>query len=1069
MSPSAMMLWLCGALALSTVSGRQELNFNYGWRFAYLDPSAAGPGTCSFPESLDNMDCTGLERNPNRFNFTDCEQACCYNPDCLWWQQAVGPKPQFDDRTCLHGSASADVTCKPSDKPNGMVGGRRRSSPSPAFLTNRSRGAASYDDSDWERVVLPHDFVARNGTITADADSHRGYFTRGVGWYRKRFSLPDEWKNDAIFVRFEGAFHVAEVYWNGQFLQSHSAGYLGFTVRLDNATTAGSPPRFASDGDKDNVLAVRVDGSFGSGHWYEGGGLWRGVQIVSVSKALHITEDGVFVQSQVKKGDNIPVEVEVEGFGLSSSASVYAKFTLYDKKSGGKVGSCDNSTVSVSPDSPIAIARCEIAPEKDIELWSTASPRLYVVSAQVGSSPDSITDAVNVTSGFRSAEFDSEKGFSLNGQSISFRGFSHHHSFAGLGAAAEGVERLQLFKAQASRALGSNVWRMSHNPYGPALYSILDRLGTAVWDENRDYGAEYVFEMHDMVKRDRNHPSVVIWSTCNEYECLQLVPETTAKRFYAAAKAMDPTRPVTANNNGQVGEVGQAGQIDVQGFSHKKLDSFTKFHQSFPKIPLVLSECCSCDSQRAATPNNTFDSDLSADRDVSTCEPQQNAPGLASYVTGSLGVWTLFDYFGEPNGVGGWPKVSCSFGQFDIAGFPKPHAYWYAATWLAAHRGDAAGVPSVSTPAAQFVRILSLPDDLVVESAEPSTAIRFQDNCSFPTNLTGRQCKGLKQVKDAKSSDECEQACCSDDKACSVWQYDLGPSQRGCWVGRADPAACEPNPEHPEDRWVSFGGRTVPSSCTVSVLATTPQVQLTVGGQSFGVQNVSTGDDGKSTATAYFSVPCDLSGKLPAGTEVKATGLSSNGDAVASDSVSSPGSPAALELSVDSPSPTTGTGTKLVLDGRDTALVRAALVDASGALVSTQSVTVTFSVSSGPARVVGTGNGDSTLHGQPSRPDVPTFAGLARGLIQVTADCASEGRDAIRSMDSDGGAIVQVLPDGQPAPAEKITITARAEPGGFTASVDIDVSCDMKDAAMAVAEQSGSEPLEYSYLVDFRG
>lgn len=167
----------------SAAGERIELNFNYGWRFAYNGSvAAAGPGTCDFEESLVNYDCTGLERNPNRFNATDCRMACCYNPDCLWWQQSIGPKPKFDDRTCLHGTAEAAVSCKPTNKPggNGLVGGHRRIKPSPPYLTDRAEGAVSFPDSDWEVVDLPHDFVARNGTITPDADSHRGYFTYEV-------------------------------------------------------------------------------------------------------------------------------------------------------------------------------------------------------------------------------------------------------------------------------------------------------------------------------------------------------------------------------------------------------------------------------------------------------------------------------------------------------------------------------------------------------------------------------------------------------------------------------------------------------------------------------------------------------------------------------------------------------------------------------------------------------------------------------------------------------------------------------------------------------------------------
>ena len=199
----------------------------------------------------------------------------------------------------------------------------------------------------------------------------------------------------------------------------------------------------------------------------------------------------------------------------------------------------------------------------------------------------------------------------------------------------------------------------------------LDSLGLLVWDENRDYGAKYkkgayVRAMERMVKSHRNFPSIAIWSFCNEYECQQNDPEYSASKYREAAKCLDG-RPVTAND----ATYGAPLALDVQGFSHSKNNTFAAFHKQYPEQPLVLSECCSCMSQRS-------------DRYLPECIAQENSPGLLPYVSGSLGVWTLFDYFGEPAGTGthSWPQVSSSFGQLDIAGFPKSTAYWYAANWL---------------------------------------------------------------------------------------------------------------------------------------------------------------------------------------------------------------------------------------------------------------------------------------------------------------------------------------------------------------------------------------------------
>ena len=290
------MSYLAAALVLLApshaygASVRTEVNFNYGWRFFYTEKNeSAGPGTCAFPKSLDGLDCSGLERNPNRFVAGDCARACCYLEDRLFWQHS--------GRECLHGYAGnlANITCTEPKTPSKYTGGQRDAKPNPPFLTNRTRGNADFDDSDWERVTLPHDFVARNGTITETASDRHGYFTRGVGWYRKRFSIPDEFKGDGIFLRFEGAFHVADIYVNGRFIQTHSTGYLGFTVRLDNLTTVdGSTAALHFGGKGDNVVAIRCDASFGSGHWFEGGGSGAGLSS-SASAAVRTLQKVVFL------------------------------------------------------------------------------------------------------------------------------------------------------------------------------------------------------------------------------------------------------------------------------------------------------------------------------------------------------------------------------------------------------------------------------------------------------------------------------------------------------------------------------------------------------------------------------------------------------------------------------------------------------------------------------------------------------------------------------------------------------------------------------------------------------
>lgn len=1002
---------------ISLTCGRDIIPFGYGWRFHYgPEPgSNVGPGAaqCSFEEDLTDMVCTGMEHNPNRFSVKDCRLGCCYNPNCLSYQA------NLTQRHCFHGYKGHIVNCTKGK--SGYSGGRRTKSPNPPFRTDYAFAAdiESKIDADWPVVDVPHDFIAEYGNFTNNPEDFKhGGLPRNVSWYRKHFNLDHDWKDSTLWVHFEGVFHVAEVYFNGKFLQSHNCGYTGFTVRLDNSSSVryGTP----------NVLAVRADASFGSGHWYEGGGIYRPVHLVRLDP-MHFVSDGVFI-SPKPVGKLIRASAEVERHGLPSKISsadepfTYVKFTLFDTDDKTVLATNSTPLPNINPDEP-TIVTCTLEPNKAIQKWSLQTPTEYRIEASIFHyANDTSMDTLMLDVGFRTSKWNPDTGFSLNGQTIKFRGFSHHNSFAGVGVVIP--DRLNLFKVQATRGLGGNMWRMSHNPYNPALYRFLDILGVLCWDENRDYGIEYVNAMHDMVKRDRNHASIVTWSFCNEYECIQEDATGTGSAFRRAVLGVDNTRPLTANGRAD------PGSLDVQGFSHSGNHTFINFHKQTPSIPTVLSECCSCKSQRDV-------------RDLSSCMADQNSPSLLPYVTGSLGVWTLFDYFGEPSKA--WPHVSSDFGQFDLAGFPKPHAYWYRSNWLMHHD---AGRPPL--PDTVKVRLVDLPDrvtqsltgittasfaELLLDgkslgrqsvgisedSVEPLKWKIPKNDCigtvSFPINVSGLQCHGLTKVS-SSTKEQCAKECCKDDH-CNTWQLDQGTRNLGCWIGSVPKDSCTPS-KHPEDHWL--------------------------GGQRSG--------------TGLFSNA----------TLLGLDSMNSNAKVLARHTILMPkGGAVKIKLFLDVPSVGTGTGNKLLLDGADVALIRAQVSDTNSVLVSSSSARISFRVVSGPGRVIGIGNGDPTSLEWMKSTSVNAFGGLARLIVGVTQDCVSPNLATVQKTDVDASKFVKIYPDPSKCIVTPILVEAVADTL-TKATISIPVSIDPEDAPMTVAKKT--TPMfrnGFSYIDSFSG
>jgi len=809
--------------------------------------------------------------------------------------------------------------------------------------------------------------------------------------------------------------HFAQLWLNGIYLGAHASTYGEFTVRLDNV----SGVVFGGE----NVMAVRADGSYGSEHWYGGAGLFREIQLVHTGPQAFV-EQGVWLPPELPLGASTTFAFgEWENFGGGAATCTFriAIFSL-----GAVIANATSAPATAEP-GEIVLSKVTLTLPGDLPRWSGDNPSLFTAMVSLIDANGIAVDSRNMSVGFRATLWDADQGFFINGQPLRQRGFSHHNRFAGVGVAIP--PRLDLFRAQVSRALGANIWRMSHNPYRTSLYDILDALGTLVWDENRDMGPSYKHQMHDMVKRGRNHASIVVNSLCNEIECGSIMNASGVNVVGAAmvnfSKTLDPTRPTTANSDSKDG---LGSVIDVQGFSHAPASTFANAHAAFPQQPLVLSECCSCETQRIPRHNNY------------NCTASENSPGEIPFVAGSLGVWTLFDYFGEPPAL--WPYVSSSFGQLDLAGFPKGHAYWYTANWRDLKNPSGAWAPTArvldvldsppctlggitATSSADSAELFVDGISLGSKSAKGNQVFwEFKaapgDKCIWPVNQSGsQQCKGLTAIKSAKSAAECEAAACS--KGYLAWQWGSNRSSSSCWGGTP-----ESDPRYP---------------CPASEKPAQWQ-----GGSRGSLMTA-----GNATLVAKDA----------------------NGTIVDVHTVLAPsGPPASVILYLDAPSVATATGEFLVLDGHDIALVRAVLVDGRGVIITSVQVNVTFSVLSGPGRLGGIGAGNISSHEQPNGDTVTTFGGLARALFIVSVDCVSVGRDRVRAVDIEGSqGPTSVLPETAPCPTEDIVIAADS-PNLPRAVLHIKTSNDVgRDGVLAVARASTGIGTAgaVNYLRDFQG
>ena len=546
-------------------------------------------------------------------------------------------------------------------------------------IHNEGPYVANFNDSTWQEVKVPHDWV----TILpyADVASHsHGYKTVGykypetsVGWYRKTINIPASDLGKHIALQFDGIFRNARVWFNGFYMGTEPSGY---------ATQVYDVTEYVNYGG-DNLICVRADATLEEGWFYEGAGIYRDAWLLK-SAAVSVAPFGTFVYADLKQPYDkvtIYVETEVNNHSLTTQQCEVSHRLL--DADGREVAKSESSTIMLRAKQTLNSQPLTLNLNTP-HLWSPADPYLYKVETTV-KVDGCVTDVYETTTGIRDIEFDADRGFLLNGQPLKLKGVNMHQDHAGVGAAIP--DALQAWRIKQLKKMGCNAYRASHNPMTPALLDICDREGILVIDENRLTGIneEHLRLLERMIKRDRNHPSVILWSNGNEEWGMENTIQGT--RIAAAMREythlLDPTRHSTIANAG--GREMVKG-LDVVGFNYIVQNDVDNQKKNNPTWKIVgTEETTGCGTRgwyfkdekypgRMVSLNRTMEQNYEniIERGWKFYDERPWAAGLF--------YWTGFDYRGEPNPLS-YPAHDSEFGILDYCGFPKDEAYYLKSWW----------------------------------------------------------------------------------------------------------------------------------------------------------------------------------------------------------------------------------------------------------------------------------------------------------------------------------------------------------------------------------------------------
>ncbi|MCW0481853.1 beta-galactosidase GalB [Gaoshiqia sediminis] len=561
----------------------------------------------------------------------------------------------------------------------------------------------SYKDSNWRALNLPHDWSIE-GEFSADAPAttEGGALPTGIGWYRKTFQLEKPETEKQFYIDFDGVFCNSEVWINGHHIGKRPFGYIGFRYEL-------TP--YLHFGEEANTLAVRVDNSAQpASRWYTGSGIYRHVWLVE-KNPVHVAHWGIFVTTPEVSAELAKVKLDIQLENRKeTNLSVVVKSTITDAD-GQAVAEAQNKldlTVGLST----LTQNFEL---KTPALWSPENPNLYTISTEVLSS-GKLVDLYETPLGVRFFEFTADQGFFLNGTQYKLHGVNQHHDLGALGAAVN--TRAMERQLEILKDMGVNAIRMAHNPPAPELLKLCDKMGFLVIDESFDEWKKtkakkgyhlYWDEWHkrdleDMIRRDRNHPSIFVWSIGNEIpEQFDTTGVQITRELVDIVKALDTTRPVTAaltETDPEKNNLYKSGALDLLSFNYKHKE-YLKFPDRYPGECMLASENMSAlstrghydmpsDSVRIWPPAYKAPFDGNSDFTASSYDNAIAYWGAThedtwavvknnDFIPGMF-IWSGFDYIGEPLPYP-YPARSSYLGIIDLCGFPKDVYYMYQSEW----------------------------------------------------------------------------------------------------------------------------------------------------------------------------------------------------------------------------------------------------------------------------------------------------------------------------------------------------------------------------------------------------